>query len=66
MERHLIPAVALLFIAAPFATAQDTESYAERSEFDPETGEGISCAPPVPGSEAGDLDLSRSTIARGE
>ncbi len=66
MERHLIPAVAILFIAAPLAPAQDSESYAERSEFDPEAGEWIYIAPPIPGTEDGDLELARSTLARGE
>lgn len=66
MERHVITAVALLFIAAPFSTAQDNESYAERSEFDPETGDWVLIAPPVLGTEDGDLELARSTLARGE
>jgi len=61
---HRIIALVVLLAAAPIA-AQD-QSYHERLEFDPVTGEWVEIAPPVPGTEGGDLSLARSLLARGE
>ncbi|MBK8268168.1 MAG: outer membrane protein assembly factor BamD [Planctomycetes bacterium] len=60
----------LIFIApmAPavaHAQAAD-ETYFERLEFDPNSGEWKAIAPPIPGTAAGDLALARSLLARGE
>lgn len=66
MERHVIFSIMLLFAAASHTLAQDDESYAERSEFDPATGQWVTIAPPVPGTEDGDLELARSRLAKGE
>lgn len=49
------------------ASAQSKEAtYYERLEYDPGTGEWKEIAPPIPGTEAGDLAIARSLLARGE
>ncbi|MFH1417758.1 MAG: outer membrane protein assembly factor BamD [Planctomycetota bacterium] len=45
---------------------EDEQTYHERLEFNPQTGEWVEIAPPVPGTEEGDLALARSLLARGE
>lgn len=51
--------------AITLAQAGD-QAYYERLEFDPETGEWRELAPPIPGTDGGDLALARSLLARGE
>ena len=49
------------------AIADDTqETYQERLEYNPLTGEWVEIAPPIPGTEEGDLALARSLSARAE
>ncbi len=48
------------------ALAQEREQYSERLEFDAQTGEWIERPPPIPGTDAGDLALARTLLARGE
>jgi len=52
----------------PCAAAQTAEekSHAERLEFDPQTGRWNPIAAPLPGTEAGDLELARASLAREE
>jgi len=40
--------------------------YPERLTFDPQTGEWVQVASPVPGTEDGDLELARAMLARGK
>jgi outer membrane protein assembly factor BamD (BamD/ComL family) len=51
---------------AAVCAAQEDETYHERLEYDAATGEWVAIAPPVPGTEEGDLALGRSLLARGE
>ncbi len=46
--------------------ADQPTTYSQRMEFDPTTGQWVQLAPPVPGTEAGDLALARSYLAMGE
>lgn len=72
MARHRI--VASLFLApiiaassfAPCWAADKEEKYAERQIFDPATGEWKAVAPPIAGTEDGDLELARSLLARAD
>ncbi|MFQ5422403.1 MAG: outer membrane protein assembly factor BamD [Phycisphaerae bacterium] len=66
MNRYIAIAWIVTFLAAPAVLAQQDESYADRREYDPETGRWVSIASPVPGTEDGDLELARSRLARGE
>ncbi|GJQ25875.1 MAG: hypothetical protein HBSAPP02_09070 [Phycisphaerae bacterium] len=68
---RLAPIVAVgvaLFVAAACpaqTTSADDESlYQERLEYDPATGKWIAIAPPIPGTEDGDLALARFLLAR--
>jgi outer membrane protein assembly factor BamD (BamD/ComL family) len=47
-------------------TAQTGERRAERLEYDADTGVWIAIAPPVPGTEDGDLEIARQLLARNE
>lgn len=61
--------LAFLLVAIPAAAhAQDDQqqTYQERLEYNPKTGEWVEIAPPIPGTEEGDLALARSLSARGE
>ncbi len=46
--------------------ADEDEAYHERLEFDSASGEWVATAPPIPGTEEGDLAVARSLLARGE
>lgn len=61
-------ALAAAFLApAPVARAADEkQTYNERLEYDPKTGEWVELAPPIPGTEEGDLALARFLLAQGE
>ena len=48
-----------------FAQEQD-QTYHERLEYDARTGEWKEIAAPIPGTDAGDLAVARSLLARGE
>ncbi len=68
MGRSRIPMIALsalLWPAIALAQAAKDETYYERLEYDAETGEWLEIAPPIPGTEGGDLSLARSLLARG-
>jgi outer membrane protein assembly factor BamD (BamD/ComL family) len=57
----------ILLTLACAASAQDNDqTYHERLEFDPATGDWVEIAPPIPGTEEGDLALARSLLARGQ
>lgn len=76
MKQGCTPAVSVLFatfaLGGIFTTAQanpgsnDSQTYHERLEYDPKTGEWREIAPPIPGTEDGDLALARSLLARSE
>ncbi len=67
MARYQILLSALCLIATTPAIAQESDSYAERHEYRPGTPEKwVAVAAPVSGTEAGDLELARSLLARGE
>jgi len=46
--------------------AQEADTYHERLEYDAASGQWVEIAPPVPGTEGGDLALARSFLARGQ
>jgi outer membrane assembly lipoprotein YfiO len=48
------------------AEKEDKETYPERLTYDPKTGEWLELPPPEPGTEDGDLELARATLARAE
>lgn len=68
MNRLIVPAFVILsglgVSGAPAADPQQT--YQERLEYNAQTGEWVEIAPPIPGTEEGDLALARSFSARGE
>ncbi len=64
MARHV--ALFVVLGLAAVCAAQEDEIYHERLEYDAATGEWVGIAPPVPGTEEGDLALGRSLLARGE
>ena len=45
---------------------EEGEVYHERLEYDAATGQWIEIAPPIPGTDGGDLALARFMLARGE
>jgi len=56
-----------LVVVIPGAAKEGSkESYPERLTYDPKTGEWLELAPPEPGTEDGDLELARATLARAE
>ena len=67
MARHLIVTgtVGILLLAVGPAQAGE-EKYAERQVFDAKTGQWQTVAPPIAGTEDGDLELARSLLARGD
>ena len=67
MPNRSILLIACLLLAAPSTTlGQDETSYGERLEYDVSTGTWIEIPPPVPGTDAGDLALARSQLAKNE
>ena len=66
MARHVHIALLAMLAFASLGLAQEEAAYHERLEFDPETSQWLEIAPPLPGTEAGDLALARSLLARGE
>lgn len=52
--------------ALALAPLQEEKSHAERLEFDPQTNQWKAVAPPIPGTEEGDLALARAMLAREE
>ena len=67
MERTYLILLLSLGLALPsIGFAQDEETYHERLEYDAASGQWIETAPPIPGTEAGDIALARSLLARGE
>lgn len=72
MARHrFVTSIVFAFIAAglwaaPIRAADKEEKYAERQIFDPATGEWKAVAPPIAGTEDGDLELARSLLARAD
>jgi outer membrane assembly lipoprotein YfiO len=59
---------AFLSLAAPTPAAEkdNKETYPERLTYDPKTGEWLELPPPEPGTEDGDLEIARATLARAE
>lgn len=67
MQRGIIPGVVMLLAAVAVAGAQQgDQTYHERLEYDPASGDWIELAPPIPGTEEGDLALSRLLLAKNE
>lgn len=69
MGRRWIPlfaCVALLTPTVVIAQDQNDETYYERLEYNPDTGDWVEIAPPIPGTEGGDLAIARSLLARGQ
>jgi len=53
--------------AMPAMSAETSPAkYPERLTFDPQTGEWVQIASPVPGTEDGDMELARAMLARGK
>jgi len=64
---RLVFAMVATGLTGPALHAADkTEKYAERQIFDPATGEWKPVAPPIAGTEDGDLELARSLLARSD
>lgn len=61
----VITASASLAIATPLV-AQVNDTYRERLEYDVNTGEWIEIAPPVPGTDGGDLAIARALLAQNQ
>lgn len=61
-----VAAVASWLAMPVSASGQEQETYHERLEFDVESGGWVEIAPPVPGTDGGDLSISRSLLARGK
>jgi outer membrane protein assembly factor BamD (BamD/ComL family) len=67
VKRHIFLTLVIMLAATANAPAQqEDQTYHERLQFNPATGEWVESAPPVPGTEEGDLALARSLLARGE
>jgi outer membrane protein assembly factor BamD (BamD/ComL family) len=58
--------LAVLLGAAGWCFAGDEETYRERLEYNPATGQWVELAPPVPGTEEGDLAIARALLAKAE
>jgi tetratricopeptide (TPR) repeat protein len=58
----------VLASAAPAVAEKEgsPERFAERLTYDPKTGEWLELAPPEPGTEDGDLELARASLARAD
>lgn len=66
MARTCLLSAVLILVCAAFCHADDEEQvYHERFEYNPATGDWSEVAPPIPGTEEGDLALARSLLARG-
>jgi len=63
---RIVTCTLLAALAAPGFAQDKDETYYERLEYDPDSGEWKEIPPPIPGTEAGDLALARSLLARGE
>ncbi len=67
MKHGCIPAMMVLLATLAVArAADDPQTYHERLEYDAKTGAWREIAPPIPGTEEGDLALARSLLARSE
>lgn len=66
IRSSLLTAFVVLAATAACPAQQEDQTYHERLEFDPATGEWVEIAPPIPGTEEGDLALARSLVAQGE
>ncbi len=62
----LILAAACLTHTPIRVAAQETPTFQERLEYDPATAQWKEIAPPIPGTDEGDLALARTLLARGE
>lgn len=56
----------IAFLSPSVARGQSDETYHERLEYDVSSGEWVTIAPPIPGTDDGDLALARTLLARGE
>ena len=71
-HRRIALIVGLGLVCGPIAAelpcpAQDKDqTYHERLEYDSATGQWIEIAPPIPGTDEGDLAIARSLVARTE
>jgi hypothetical protein len=64
MKHGRFTPVLILFAAATArADDKDKPTYHERLEYDAAKGQWIEIAPPIPGTEDGDLALARSLLA---
>ncbi len=67
MNRGLIFGVVILLAPVDLAGAQQgDQTYHERLEYDPDSGDWIEIAPPIPGTEGGDLALARLLLAQSD
>ncbi|HVP10523.1 MAG TPA: outer membrane protein assembly factor BamD [Phycisphaerae bacterium] len=66
LRSGLLALVIVLASAVAASAQQGDQTYHERLEYDPNTGEWVEIAPPIPGTEEGDLALARLLLARGE
>ncbi|MBN2561415.1 MAG: outer membrane protein assembly factor BamD [Phycisphaerae bacterium] len=58
--------IVMLGLGSVCLAGEDEETYHERLEFDAATGQWVPIAPPIPGTDAGELAMARSLLARGE
>ncbi len=65
MGRAFFISSMLLLVALPStALGQEDDTYQERLEFDAKSGQWREVAPPIPGTDAGDLAIARSLLAK--
>lgn len=65
VERSIIVLALLVASAAAGAAAAPPETYAEKMVYDPQTGEWVVEPEAEPGTDAGDLEIARRTLAEG-
>jgi len=66
MRQGCICAALVILTGLPAVRADDTRNYYERFEYDARTNQWVELAPPVPGTDGGDLAIARGHLARRE